>query len=203
MKRTELEHVIRASAAIANQTEFVVLGTAALLATVPDPPNALAQTRDVDLYPLRDPGAADLIEGSIGELSPFDKLYGYYAQGVGPETATLPDGWQGRLVPIQNANTHGAIAYCLEPHDLAASKLYAFRHKDREFVALLLHHQIIDAALLGQRIDNLVLPDDLRAEFPEHHRAMRSWLSRTMTVGPAQVVQEYQGTPAPDRGRGT
>ena len=37
---------------------------------------------------------ADLIDGSIGEGSPFHELYGYYAQGVGEETATLPAGWR-------------------------------------------------------------------------------------------------------------
>ncbi len=35
---------------------------------------------------------ADLIDGSIGELSPFHETFGYYAHGLGPETAALPAG---------------------------------------------------------------------------------------------------------------
>ena len=32
--------------------------------------------------------------GDIGEGSLFHEQNGYYAQGVGPETTVLPDGWQ-------------------------------------------------------------------------------------------------------------
>jgi hypothetical protein len=96
MKRTDLEHVIRAAAAISGEHEFVVLGASSLLATVPDPPAPLLRTRDVDLYPLRAPELAAVIDGSIGELSPFHEHFSYYAQGVGPETSILPQGWQSR-----------------------------------------------------------------------------------------------------------
>ena len=33
------------------------------------------------------PDMADLIDGCIGELSPFHQAFGYYAHGVGKETA--------------------------------------------------------------------------------------------------------------------
>ena len=61
---------------------------------------------------------ADLIDGSIGELSAFQETFGYYAQGVTPETAILPTGWRGRLVPYCTAGTQGVTAHCLELHDL-------------------------------------------------------------------------------------
>ncbi len=35
MKREHLEHVLRAAAAITNESEFIVLGSQALLASVP------------------------------------------------------------------------------------------------------------------------------------------------------------------------
>jgi hypothetical protein len=78
------------------------------------------------------PEASDRIDGAIGELSPFHETHGYYAQGVSPTTATLPEGWQGRLVPLQNANTGGAVGLCLDVHDLVLSKYAANREKDRE-----------------------------------------------------------------------
>lgn len=158
MRRAELEHIIRASAAISGEREFVVVGTASLLASRADPPADLRETLDADLYPLRAPELASLIDGSIGELSPFHEQFRYYAQGVGPDTATLPDGWQGRLVPIQGEATNQAIAYCLEPHDLAASKLVASREKDVAFVAALLRHRVVDPVTLAERIARLPLP---------------------------------------------
>ena len=49
---------------------------------------------EADIYPLQAPELADLIDGAIGELSFFHEHFGYYAQGVGPQTARLRRGWQ-------------------------------------------------------------------------------------------------------------
>src|SRR2546428_291249 len=82
-----------------------------------------------DVLPRNHPDRADLIDGSIGELSPFHETFGYYAQGVGPETATVPPGWESRLVVVRSAATRGATGLCLEVHDLALSKYVALREK--------------------------------------------------------------------------
>jgi hypothetical protein len=105
MKRSELEHLIRAAAAVTDQYEIVVVGSQSVLGAVPDAPAVLLQSREADCYPLHRPDLADVIDGAIGELSPFDERFGYYAQGAGPETAILPVGWESRLVKIQNENT--------------------------------------------------------------------------------------------------
>jgi hypothetical protein len=47
---------------------------------------------EADYFPVDHPERADLIDGSIGELSPFHGTFGYYAHGVGPETALRPSG---------------------------------------------------------------------------------------------------------------
>ena len=123
MTRTQLEHIIRAASAITGEADLVIVGSQAILASFPDAPASLLVSREADIYPLHNPEAADLIDGSIGELSPFDETFGYYAHGVGPNTAILPQGWQQRLVTLQNQNTGQGRGLCLEPHDLAASKL--------------------------------------------------------------------------------
>ncbi len=82
---------------------------------------------EADLYPRNRPERADLIDGAIGEGSHFHQQFGYYAQGVGEDTATLPRGWQKRLVTIKNENTGGVHGLCLEVHDLALSKYIAGR----------------------------------------------------------------------------
>ncbi len=107
---------------------------------------------EADIYSLRSPGDADLIDGSIGELSPFHRTFGYYAHGVGEETAVLPGGWKDRLVPLKTPATGGATGLCLEVHDLAVSKLAAGREKDHEFVRALIRHDLADAGVISSRI---------------------------------------------------
>ena len=170
MKRKELEHLIRAAAAITDQYEIMVIGSQSILGAIPNAPESLLVSMEADVYPLHRPDLADLIDGAIGELSPFEERFGYYAQGVGPETAVLPAGWESRLVKIQNQNTDLKIGYCLEPHDLAASKLVAGRDKDWPFVKELIQHKIIGANLLQERVELLPIPDD-------HKVRLKRWIS--------------------------
>ena len=152
MQRHELEHLIRAAGAITGAEEIMVVGSQAILATVPHPSGILARSAEADLFTLRDPKDADLIDGSIGEGSPFHENFGYYAQGVWRDTATLPAGWEERLVTFSNENTRGVVAKCLEPHDLAVAKLVAGREKDIEFLQEMLGHGLVRSATILNRI---------------------------------------------------
>jgi hypothetical protein len=162
MRRSDLEHVIRAAAAITNEYEIVIVGSQSLLGAVPQPPALLVESMEADVYPRRRPELADLIDGAMGEGSPFHDCFGYYAQGVGPQTAVLPVGWDVRLVRIQNANTDLKVGLCLEPHDLAVSKLAAGREKDWVFVAEMLVRNIVQPDLLLQRVASLPISEDRR-----------------------------------------
>jgi len=152
MKRSELEHLIRAAGRITGGREIVVIGSQAVLGQFPDAPVALLASMEADLYPKNDPGLADKVDGAIGEGSRFHAQYGYYAQGVAPDTATLPRGWQRRLVRIESSNTDGYAGLCLEVHDLALSKYVAGREKDREFTRELARHQMTDKKILLKRL---------------------------------------------------
>jgi hypothetical protein len=174
MKRSELEHLIRAVAAITNECEIMVVGSQSILGAVPNAPSELLKSMEADVFPLHRPEFADLIDGSIGESSPFEECFGYYAQGVGPETAVLPDGWQQGLVKIQNDNTDLKIGYCLEPHDLAASKLVAGRAKDWTFVEAMLRHKIANPTVLKERITQLPIS-------PNRQRQLSQWISGKVT----------------------
>ena len=93
MKRSQLEHVLRAAAAIAQESTFVVVGSQAILMAFPHAPDELLVSREIDLYPALHPEKSDLIEGAIGAMSSFEQTFGYHADGVGPETAVMPDDW--------------------------------------------------------------------------------------------------------------
>jgi hypothetical protein len=149
MKRAEVEHVLRAAAAIAQEHSFVVVGSQAILLPFPNAPDDLLASRELDLYPALNPGKADLIDGAIGALSSFDETFGYHADGVGPETAVMPSDWQDRA---QLYYVGDVTAICPEIHDLAVSKCVAGREKDAVFVVGLLRHGMIGAQLLLERI---------------------------------------------------
>jgi hypothetical protein len=155
MKRQDLEHLIRAAGAIARTRELVIIGSQAILAMYPDAPDELLVSQEADLYPPDDPGKADLIDGSIGELSPFHEQFGYYAHGVGPETAVLPKDWRRRSIKIQNANTGGIAGICPHPADLAASKLVAGRERDLDYVRALLKYGLVTAEQIQSSISEL------------------------------------------------
>ncbi len=152
MKRSELEHLIRAAGRIAGEREIVVIGSQAVLGQFPDAPTALLRSMEADLYPKSRPDLADKVDGAIGEGSRFHEQYGYYAQGVAPDTATLPRGWQRRLVRVENANTDGHAGLCLEVHDLAISKYAAGREKDLGFTRELARHGMTDKKTLLKRL---------------------------------------------------
>lgn len=154
MKRADLEHILRASKGTTGETEFVVIGSQCILGRHPDAPRVLRQSMEADLYPRFKPELAPLIEGSLGRYSQFDLTFGYYADGVGPDTAKLPADWEERLIPICNENTGGATGWCLEPHDLAYSKLAARREKDLAFVAAMLEHHLAKPARLKTLIES-------------------------------------------------
>ncbi len=146
MKRSDLEHVIRAAGSIAGTRELIIVGSQAILGTVANPPPDLTVSQEADLYPANAPEKADLIDGSIGEKSPFHETFGYYAHGVSPETAVLPADWKSRLVRVENQNTNGIAGLCLSLVDLAVSKLAAGREKDLEFVRSLFQHKLLKPA---------------------------------------------------------
>ena len=160
MTRAQLEHVLRAAGAIAQEDLIVVIGSQAVLGAYPEAPGALTVSLEVDLYPLKAPEKAELIDASIGERSPFHDTFGYYAHGVGPETAYLPYRWLTRAVEVNNSNTGGVTGLCLHPIDLAVSKLLAGRPKDLDFVAVMARHGLVLRSQL----------EEMLAELSDSHR---------------------------------
>ncbi len=163
MTRSELEHLIRAAADIANDDEIVVIGSQAILGQFPDAPAPLRVSVEADVFPKHHPERAELIDGSIGEGSPFHAAYGYYAQGVDETTAVLPDGWRDRLVAVRNENTRGATGWCLEVHDLTVAKAVAGREKDIAFVQDVIRLELADARVLWDRLAATSLDPEPRA----------------------------------------
>ena len=152
MKRTDLEHILRASKGTTGEEHFIIIGSQSVLGKHPDAPKELRNSMELDIYPRFRPDLSEMLEGSLGRYSQFDFSFGYHADGVGPETALLPAGWEDRLIPVCNENTGGATGWCLAPCDLAIAKLKASRPKDLTFVRALLRHHLIRPVEIEQLI---------------------------------------------------
>ena len=172
MNRRSVEHVARAAAAITGETELVAVGSQAALVQHARLPARMLLSPELDLYPRRAPELAELIEGSIGEGSPFHGTFGYYARGVGPETAKLPVGWEERAFRLKNQRTGGATVIAPELHDLCASKLVAGREKDFDYVEAALASGLLVPDLLEHRLAETVGVDRRMIE------QARRWLAR-------------------------
>ena len=149
MKHSELAHVLRASAAISNETSFVLIGSQAILLLLEAPPAELLVSTEIDLYPALHPEKADLIDGAIGAYSTFHDTFGYHVDGIGPETASLPKDWMSRVVLTYFGDI---TAICPDLHDLVASKCAAGRDKNADFVRILLARGLVQINTLLERI---------------------------------------------------
>ena len=154
MNKDQFEHTIRAAGSILGENKVLVIGSQAIHASIDYYLPEAERSIEIDISSLEDDDGtrADLIDGSIGELSMFQETFGYYAQGVTPKTAILPAGWKKRLVPYETPGTGGITALCLEPHDLWISKAIAGRPKDREFCKALIARQLVKTRTLRARL---------------------------------------------------
>jgi hypothetical protein len=159
LQRHELEHIIRAAAAVTNCYEFVIVGSQSILGVVPNPPAECLVSMEADIFPLDAEELSDLIEGALGEGSQFHDTFGYYAQGVDSTTSVLPRGWKTRLVRLQSKETKGYVGYCLDAVDLFLAKCAANRDKDRRFNLALLRGNCVRSTDALARVDDMPLDE--------------------------------------------
>lgn len=163
MRRDQLEHIIRAAAAVADDPDIVVFGSQAILASVPDAPAAMLRSMEADVWPRNHPERWELIDGALGEGSLFHETFGYYAQGIEERTAVLPSGWQQRLVLVCNENTRFTCGWALEAHDLIVSKLIAGREKDVDYAEAAVAAGLVQVGELALRLATTTLDAEVRA----------------------------------------
>jgi len=159
MQRANLEHLIRSAGAVAECKEIIVIGSQSILGKYPNAPQEALLSMEADLIPAGHPERADLIDGTLGELSSFHDTFGYYGDGCDETTSILPNGWKDRLIAIDNPNTNGVKGLCLDPHDMAIAKLIAGREKDINVCSVLVEHGMLDKAILIKRLQNTEIND--------------------------------------------
>ena len=164
MTREQLEHAIRAACEVSEDSEIWIFGSQAILGEFPNAPEELRASLEVDIQPKNRSDKIDVIDAVLGELSLFHQTHGFYVHGLPTEEAAiLPQGWKNRVTPVfDEISTNGKTGWCVETHDLAASKLAAYREKDRDFVRILLIKEMINTQTLIERISTLSIDEHLR-----------------------------------------
>ena len=82
MTRDQLEHAIRAACDVAEDSEVWVFGSQAILGEFPNAPETLRASIEVDMQPKNRPDKADLVDGTLGEMSQFHKTHDFYVHGL-------------------------------------------------------------------------------------------------------------------------
>ena len=190
MKKREVDHVLRAAGRITGEKQFIIIGSQSLHGKFPDLADDLVKSFEVDLMALNNTHRTEWLE-VIGAYSSFHESFGYYADPVDRTTATLPKGWQGRLVNLPPGDTEGVHGLCLDPHDLAIAKYVARREKDMIFTRELARRGLVSQERLLALVDQTAVVDDVRER-------IRTYITKDFS--PTKSLDESQGQES-DRGK--
>lgn len=193
----DLDRALRSLATHFKEDAFVVIGSQAALVGWPSTPDGMRITPEIDIYLARmawwnrqhpDIQADDEIDGLFGRASAFHARYGFYIDGVSPNTAPLPKGWQDRAVFREVA--HGdivitAVAPCIE--DLIVSKLRRLDPKDERYVEACIASRGLDLELVKEGIAS--------APYNEHERQRALSYVDTLT---SKKPMRFDPVTAPD-----
>ena len=167
MNREGLHRIIRAAAAMLGEDTVVIIGSQSILASFREfmLPDDATMSAEADILPFDDDDEvkADKVDGLLGEASHFSEKYGIYADGVSPWTASLPTGWDERLVRIEDPES-GAVGLCLHPEDLCTAKVLAGRPKDIRFLTAVFQVGLVDPDAVARKLPTVALrPSDAAA----------------------------------------
>jgi len=175
MKREDLRRLFAQARALSGETNYVVFGSLAALGYAGEVPPRMAMSLDVDAFGKSDPARVFELAPALGQGSAFEEQHGYYLDPISPRVATLPAGWQERLVRIELEPD--LAAWFLEPNDAAVSKYARMEPRDREWLRAGLQAGILSFAIIEARFAQTAFLD--AAESARARAALeedRGWL---------------------------
>lgn len=162
MRREELRRLFARARELSGATDYVVFGSLAALGYSGEIPARMAQSVDVDAYTKGDPGRVFELAPALGQGSAFEAEHGYYLDPISPHVATLPAGWEERLVRIELEPR--LAAWFLEPNDAAVSKYARMEPRDREWIRAGLQAGILSHPIIESRFAQTAFLDAAEAE---------------------------------------
>ena len=176
MRRDDLRRLFARARELSGETDYVVLGSLAALGYAGELPPRMALSLDVDAFGKSDPPRIFALAAALGQGSAFEAEHGYYLDPISPRVATLPDGWETRLVRIELEPK--LAAWFLEPNDAAVSKYARMEPRDREWIRAGLQANILSLPIVEARFAHTTFLDD--AESARAKAALeedRKWLA--------------------------
>lgn len=178
MTMADIEVVLEAASAASNHKKFVIAGSLSVLGAVIVPPADMVMSRDLDMYPILDPGRGFVeIAAYLGENSQFHKENGFYADPITPQLLSLPEGWESRLTQIPMGRH--AIAVFLDINDVAIGKLVRGHENDLRWVKAGLAASILS---LDTILSRAITVSSLSVEDRESLAKSVAWMSRDEDV---------------------
>jgi hypothetical protein len=157
MTRDDLRALFAEARRLSGETDYVIIGSLAVLGYAGTVPPRMAVSVDVDAWCKSDPARVFELGPALGHGSAFEERHGYYLDPVSPRVATLPDGWDDRLIRIELAPS--LVAWFLEPHDAAVSKYARMEPRDREWIRAGLAGAVLSFPILEARFSHTVFLD--------------------------------------------
>lgn len=160
MKLRDIERLLIEAKRVTNHTDYVIIGSLSVFGVAEKPPAGMVRSIDVDLYPRDDPGRASELGRALGEGSDFDLQFGFYADPVSPNLATLPEEWESRLNPVHFPS--GVTAWFLDLTDAAISKYARGETKDERWIRAGLRAGLLTIRRIDVRLRSTVMETDER-----------------------------------------
>jgi hypothetical protein len=180
--RDDVRRLFACARELCGETDYVVFGSLAVLGYAGKVPARMAASLDVDAFSKTVPGRIFDLASALGQGSPFEAEHGYYLDPLSPSIATLPSGWEQRLLRIQLEPE--LVAWFLEPNDAAVSKYARMEPRDREWIRPGLRSGILSWGIIEARFAQTVFLD--AGESARARRALdedRKWLSKAPRRG--------------------
>lgn len=177
MNREDLGRLFARARDLCGHTDYVVLGSLAVLGHTGSVPPRMTASLDVDAFTRRDPGRIFDLNAELGQGSSFEAEHGYYLDPVSPQVATLPDRWESRLIRV-NLQAD-LVCWFLEPNDAAVAKYARMEPRDREWIRPGLQAGILSLETLEDRFKSTSFLDAAEsARAREAFEEDRRWLER-------------------------
>lgn len=178
MRREDLRLLFTRARDLCGETDYVVFGSLAVLGYAGEVPRRMAASLDVDAFGRGDPGRIFELAPALGQGSPFEAEHGYYLDPISPRVATLPEGWEERLLRIEV--DPGLAIWFLEANDAAVSKYARMEPRDREWIRPGLRARILSLPIIEARFARTAFLD--AAESTRARKALAEdgkWLRST------------------------